>query len=181
MKKIFCVVLALIVALGCMFALTACGKEEKESGGEKIPQIPEGYTKYQNDAISFGYPENWTVKDGSVTILSDASGVGNNITVVSSEDDGTYKDMTMEKFDSIVKPTYEAMGMTISDASLENFTVKGASVLKITYTVTATGVTLKQTQFIVSIEGKVHAITVTESTPDANLVSTVQETLYLVK
>ena len=178
MKKNFCVVLALIVALGCVFGLTACGKDDS---GEKKPEIPEGYKKYQNEAISFGYPEEWSTQEGSVTILSDASGEGNNITVVSGEDDGTYKDMTIEKFNTTVKPAYEVMGMSVSDVSLETVTVNGLSVLKIAYTVSAAEISLGQTQFIVSIEGKVHAITVTESTPDAKLVSTVLETLRLVK
>ena len=177
MKKVCSVALALLLVLSCVFTLCACGKDD----GTKKPEIPEGYKKYQNEAISFGYPENWKVQEGGVTILSDASGEGNNITVVSGEDDGTYQDMTMEKFNTTVKPAYEVMGMAVSDVSLETVTTNGLSVLKIAYTVSAAEVSLGQTQYIVMAEGKMHAITVTESTPDEKLVNTVLETLRLVK
>lgn len=181
MKKAISIILAMMLALGCVFAMTACGNQGDGGEENKTPVIPKGYKKFTLQDISFAYPEGWDEQSGSVTILADASGAGNNITVVYGDDDGTYDNMTMDKFNTTIKPAYEALGLAISDVSLETVKTNGLSVLSISYTASASGTSMSQTQYVVTIEGKLYAITITQATPDAKLVSTVLDTLCLTK
>ena len=180
MKKALCTLLALVMVLGCAFALAACSKDE---GGKenKTPAIPAGYQKFTIEDIAFAYPEGWQKQDGSVTMLVNASGQGNNITVVYTAKDSTFDNMTVEKFNTDIKPSYEAAGLSVSNASVETVKSNGLSVLKISYTAVVSGVSMEQTQYVVNVGSKTYAITVTEVTPDATLVSTVLDTLHKAK
>ena len=86
MKRILCALLVLVLIV---MGVTACGEQstppetdQQTEAPETEASLPDGYTKYDNGAVSFAYPADWIEQDGSTVILVNASGVGNNITVV---------------------------------------------------------------------------------------------------
>ncbi len=166
---------ALALALVCVCALVACG------GKVKAPEIPDGYQKYDNGALSFAYPADWSANSGSVVTLTNPSGAGNNITVVYEAKTDMYDDLTAESFGTMMQPTYEAMGMKISDVKVEKKTANGLDVVQITYNAKLAGVSLSQTAFITTVGDSTYSVTVTEMTEDDELVKTVFETLYAGK
>lgn len=173
MRKISCIALAALLVLGSMLALASCGA--------KAPEIPEGYQVYENQGLSFAYPEDWTKTDGSTVILINPTGIGNNITVVYEGKTDMYAEMTAESFDELMRPTYEAMGMTLSNVTVNQKTSNGLDVTEINYTAKVMGVTMEQTAFITTIGDRTYTVTVTETTQDDTLVSNVFNTLYEVK
>ncbi len=173
MKKILCIALATLLVLGSMLALAACGA--------KAPEIPEGYQVYEYDALSFAYPEDWNKTDGSTAILTNPTGVGNNITVVYEAKTDLFETMTVESFNELFKPTFEAMGMSVSNVTINQKTSNGLDVTEINYTATMVGMTMEQTLFVVTIGDRTYTVTVTEATQDDTLVSNVFKTLYEVK
>ena len=175
MKKISLVMAVLLLIASCVFTLAACDKTAK------TPEIPEGYQAYSNDVLSFAYPEGWSANSGSVVTLMDPNGNGNNITVVYEAKTDLYDDMTVESFNSMMKPTYEAMGMTVSNVAIEKRTTNGLNVVQLSYDAKVAGQSLSQTVFITTIGDSTYSITVTEMTPDAELVDNVFNTLYALK
>ena len=194
MKRFLCLSLALIMML-CSFALVACDdKDDKapiDSGEDNNdnnntddkkdePTIPEGYKLYDNGNISFAYPDDWTITDGSTVLIT--AGAGNNITVVYEAKTNMYEDMTMDDFNEMFVPAYEAMGMTVSNASVNSTTNDNdVKITKISYKATASGVTMKQTLYITTAGQRTYTVTVTETTNDATLVKNVFDTLTIVK
>lgn len=173
MKKILCITLATLLVLGSMLAFSACGA--------KAPEIPEGYQVYEDGSLSFAYPEDWTKNSGSTVILMNPAGVGNNITVVYEAKTDVYEKMTVESFNTDMKPAYEAMGMTVSNVSITNQETNGLDVVELSYTAKMMGVSMEQTAFITTIGDRTYTVTVTETTQDDTLVSNVFNTLYKAK
>ena len=173
MKKISCIALAVLLMLGSMLAFSSCNA--------KTPEIPEGYQVYENGGLSFAYPENWTKTDGSTVILINPTGIGNNITVVYEGKTDMYAEMTAESFNELLKPTYEAMGMTLSNVTVNQKTSNGLDVTEINYTAKVMDTTMEQTAFIATIGDRTYTVTITETTQDDTLVSNVFNTLYEVK
>ena len=98
MKRLLTCLLALILVLTCVFAMTACGEKEdpkKESEAEDTSSVgsaesaesaestPEaykpakGYKLYSKSGISFAYPENWEIEDD---VIIDENGNNINMT-----------------------------------------------------------------------------------------------------
>ncbi len=175
MKKLSCVMAAILLIVGCMAVLSGCQL------GAKAPEIPEGYQVYKNDDLSFAYPDDWKSNSGSVVMLINPTGIGNNITVVYEAKTDGYDDLTVESFNTMMKPSYEAMGMTISNVAVEKKTTNGLKVVQITYNAKMAGQSMTQTAFIFNAGKSTYTVTVTEVTPDAELVKTVFETLYTGK
>ncbi len=176
MKKLLSLTMTVIMVCMAVFAFASCGKD--------ATPIPEGYVKYDNGDIYFGYPEDWRKSSGSVVTLTNSSGTGNNITVVNEEKTEEQKSYDLDFFNENMKPAYELMGMKISNAAVEQTTNEnGIEITKITYTVTvkSNGTKMDQTQFIANGSDYTYIITVTEVTQDDILVSNVFETLNLSK
>lgn len=139
--------------------------------------VPTGYTVFENDTLSFAYPKGWAKQDGSVVILQDAA-TRNNITVVSESKNAFYDTMTIQDFETQMKPAYEAMGMTVDNVKLERKeNAQGLKVLVMSFDNTTQGVSMKQTQYVTTIGAYSYTVTVTEVTADAELVQTVFDTL----
>lgn len=171
MKRLFCSILALLLI--CL-AITACG-------GTKGTPIPDGYQLYDNGAIAFAYPGDWTITDGSTVILVNPSGVGNNITVVYEAKNDFYKTMGVSDFETQLQPVFEQMGMVISNVSVEQTeNQSGLAITKISYSNTVSGVQMQQTMYIITAGDKTYTVTVTETTPDAELVENVFNTLKAI-
>lgn len=186
MKKLLCMLLILTMIL--MGTLAVCSCEEKSDDtneaskskshkGEAV--IPEGYIAYKNDDLSFAYPSDWTKNDGSVTMLMNSTGAGNNITVVYEAKTDLYEKSTEEELKAIFAQAMNAYGFSVSDFKLSqtknDFVDK---ITKMTCTTTSTNTTtMRQTMFVVTVGNRTYTITVTESTADQELVDTVFNTL----
>lgn len=173
MKKISSIALAALLVLGSMLAFASCKAN--------APEIPEGYQVYENGDLSFAYPENWTKDDSSTVLLMNPTGIGNNITVVYEGKTDMYAEMTVETFDELLRPAFEAMGMTLSNVTVKQKTSNGLDVTEINYTAKFMGTTMEQTGFIVTVGDRTYTVTVTETTQDDTLVSNVFNTLYAGK
>lgn len=148
-----------------------------EAETQSTVTAPAGYTLFENDALSFAYPKGWAKQDGSVVILQDAV-TGNNITVVSESKNAFYDTMTLEDFETQMKPAYEAMGMTVDNVKLERKeNAQGLKVLVMSFDNTTQGVSMKQTQYVTTIGAYSYTVTVTEVAEDAELAQTVFDTL----
>ncbi|MBO7161435.1 MAG: hypothetical protein J6W15_01350 [Clostridia bacterium] len=177
MKKITALLLVLVFAL-CL-PLASC-VHTLENPQPQTPVIPKGYLEYNNEKISFAYPEGWVVNDGSVVIIVNESGVGNNITVSYEQFSDMYSTMTAETFNTTLKPMFAAAGLSVSNATVEQVENDvSTKITKITYTAAANGVTMKQTMFICAAGDRNYIVTVTETTGDPQLVNTVFDTLYV--
>jgi len=162
-------------------ATEAATKAETDAATEAETQptvsAPAGYTLFENDALSFAYPKGWAKQDGSVVILQDAA-TSNNITVVSESKNAFYDTMTIQDFETQMKPVYEAMGMTVDNVKLERKeNAQGLKVLVMSFDNTTQGVSMKQTQYVTTIGAYSYTVTVTEVAADAEMVQTVFDTL----
>ncbi len=193
MKKILCALLALLLLIGCTFTFASCNtpndqkpndtqqgeneddKKQEEGEDQKDIVIPEDYVVYDDGKISFAYPKNWTKQNGSVVILTGTN--GNNITVVYEPKTDIYDNMTLESFNSMFKPAYESMGLTISNVKIQKTKTNGLNIVQISHNTKNATATMKQTQYVTTLGDRTYTITVTEVASDAKLVSTVLETL----
>ena len=144
--------------------------------------IPDGYQLFSDGYIAFVYPETWSRNDGSVTILSADN--GNNITITYEAKTDYYEDMSLTKFNSELKPTYEAMGMSISDISVRHDTNRNdVRTVELSYTVTVNEVSMEQTAFILTSGDRTYSINVTETVVSVNnaLVNNVDKSLMILK
>ncbi len=175
MKRIASLLTAGIMLLCCILAFSAC-----ETPKEAV--IPEGYQVYSNDDISFAYPEEWTKTDGSTVILMNESGVGNNITVVYEAKSSFYSTMDVEDFNTSMKPSLEAVGMTVTNVVVtQTENDLDVSITKISYNASMNGVSMSQTIFITTAGSRTYSVTVTETTSASELVKNVFETLSVIK
>jgi hypothetical protein len=186
MKRFFCLALTLLVSL-CI--LCSCGAPAAGTTGTSattvattvpVPVIPEGYTKYSNGDMSFAYPSDWVKTDGSIVILSDKTN-SNNITVAYEAKTDMYDTFTVADFNSMIKPAYEAMGMSVSNVKIEHKTVNGEKINVFSFTNVTSGRTMTQTQYIFNAGTRTYVVTVTETTRDTTLVKTVIDTIKILK
>ena len=171
MKKIVSLLLALTLTIGLVCSLSSC------SGGN-APELPDGCKRYENGYLSFAYPEDWSKQTGSVDMLVNPTGVGNNITVAYESKTNAYDNLTVESFNSTMKPAYESMGMSVSNVSISKGTTNNVDYVKLSYNARMSGVSMKQTAIITTIGNRTFSITITEVNSDAKLISTVIDTLY---
>ena len=169
MKKSLSILLALLMIL----CLIACGAQTAES-----TKTPDGYTIYENNAISFAYPEDWTVTDGSTVTITGPN--GNNITVVYEDKTDMYENMTTESYKSELVPVYESMGLAIENPNVKQTQHNDMKLTIFTHTMITSSKCVNQTQYITTIGDKTHIVTVTEVVEDDTLVENVLQTLCKV-
>ena len=194
MKRIFCTLLALVLCFGALIALSACNGGNTDDGGDVTttddngkdditsPEAPAGNKLYSNDDFSFAYPEDWILKTGSVPIIADSDGSGNNITVAYEPKTTIYKEMTMSSFSDLFKPALEAMGLTVSNVSISQVkNSHGVEITKMTYNAANAAATMKQTIYCFDAGSSTYSVTVTEMVEDYAVVQTVFNTIYVLK
>ena len=182
MKRYLCLLLAMVILL-LSLSLAACDKASTADEDKKDEiTVPDGYTLYDDGKISFAYPEDWEESDGSVAMLMNPTGAGNNITIVYEAKTDMYEKMTLASFNENMKPSYEAMGMTLSNIKVEQTeNDAGTKITKLSYNATMSGVSMKQTAYVTTVGSRTYSVTVTETTSDATLVKNVFNTLVAVK
>ncbi len=187
MKKLLSLSLALVLLLSLVACPAPAPGEtptgcEGGGGNAKPITLPAGCQWFDNGAIRFAYPSDWQKQDGSVVMLADASGAGNNITVVSEPKSDIYVNMDAEEF----KSTLGAMMEEMFDAPLTDVSVTqtanthGTAMTKITYAVEMMGVSMRQTLLVVAAGDLNYSVTVTETTSAPTLVQNAFDTMTLV-
>ena len=142
------------------------------------PEIPYGYTLFENHDLSFAYPETWECQKGSISIMMNTS--GRNITVAYEAKTDLYDDLTEEAFNDMMSPTFSLMGITMSNTQVfEKTTTNNAEVVKITYKIYSQGSTMYQTLYITHTEEYTYTITITEHTSSTTLADVVYDTLFI--
>ncbi|MBE6593946.1 MAG: hypothetical protein E7642_08185 [Ruminococcaceae bacterium] len=175
MKRLLATILALVFVCTGILALSSC------SAPEPAP-VPEGYKEYNNGDISFSYPEAWITTDGSVVTITESAAGGNNVTVAYEAQNDDYKTMTKEKYEELVKPSLDTMGMAVSNVVIDqtsNEYIK--EITKITQTISVSGVSMSQTLYMFDSNDRTYTVTVTEVKKDATLVKNVFDTLVALK
>jgi len=187
MKKLLCTLLALVMVIGSMFVLVACGdsddsKKKNDDDEKNETVIPEGYIEYNNGKISFAYPENWKKTPGSVDTLVNESGVGNNITVSYEEGSDIYSEMDIASFNKTLKPIFESFGMTVTNASVEQLkNGNNVKVTKIKYDAKVATTSMTQTMLVVAVDDLNYIVTVTETEAQPELAQNAYNTLKIVE
>ena len=154
---------------------------ESTSKETTAPAIPDGYQAYNDGYIYFVYPGTWSKNSGSVVTLGKAN-ESNNITVVYEDKTDYYEKMTTAIFKSEMKPVYESMGMTLSGEKVEQTTNNsGTKITKVSYTAIVNGVSMQQTAYALTVGNRTYTVTVTEVTPDTELVNNVFNSLAKLK
>ena len=179
MKKIALALAVLLLLTLPLAVMTSCGSDDADTPKEIIEaEIPAGYVAYENGDIRFAYPESYTKQDGSTVLLIDST-TGNNITVVYENKTDYYDKMTLEKYEEEMIPQFEAMGMTITNPSLEhlNNPTTGAAITKVTHRAVYSGASMKQTMLVLTAGQKTYTVTVTEVVGDGNMLNAVINTL----
>lgn len=202
MRKILTAVVALSLLVGGAIAFTACdgGNDQEsatasesvayenssESSSVEVSEnsttenvIPEGYQLYSNGYVAFAYPLGWGKTDGSVVILNSATST-NNITVSYEPKSDIYLTMTTESFATDLKPILEEVGMKITNESVTQKSKGDLAITEISYTATIETISMDQTQFCVQAGEYCYFVTITEVTPDQELIDTVYNTLKVL-
>lgn len=192
MKKLLCLLLAVTMLMGSLFVLSACDEKDKDKDDDKSTeapgnssfQMPEGYVIYENDDISFAYPEGWQKSEmGMMVMLVDMT-TGNNITLVYQEKSDIYTTMDVAGFNQLLKPSYESAGMAVSDVKVSQVKNSGNfSVTKISYKATQGGNNFNQLMVVIQSGEYDYIVTVTEgiTTPADGLLDTVFNSLKAKK
>lgn len=164
--------LTLLLAVGILFILAACG------GGEKQPKAPEGYQLYTGEGITFAYPNGWTTTtQGVVVLLMNSLDSSTNITVASEAKSDLYSKMDEASFNTTLKPTLEQAGMAVADVRISQVKNDFTKATKIAFRATMQNINLSQTMYILPSGNLNYVVTVTQLTADDALTDAVFSTL----
>lgn len=185
MKKAISIVLAMMLALGCAFMLTACGKDDSM----KKPEIPEGYKEFKNEHLSFAYPQKYKEFDmgSNVTKLAKGRslktrievkkepGASDNSHTSSYVDPSEEKQNGMPLFSKIINSDRETVttnGLKVQKYSYEKMSFyQGDSFFQKEYYV----------QYTTTIRGQMYTITIWQEKVDDTIPSVVLDTLCAIK
>lgn len=181
MKKFLSLLLVLSLTLGIALSLVGCPTPTPTPSPDELitpATLPTGYQWYDNGAIRFAYPSDWAKQDGSVTMLINGTGIGNNITVAYEPKSDIYAEMDVASFTATLAPLFESMGATVSNPSVEQTeNASGQKMTRIGYTLTMNGSTMHQTMLILPANNLNYVVTVTETGADTTLRTNVFNTM----
>ena len=192
MKRLICTLLALILCMAALVSMSACNGNGNDNnttadgndGATEVtsPEPPAGNKLYENDDLSFAYPETWVTTAGSVPVISDSNNSGNNITVAYEPKTTVYKGMTMDIFNELFKPAFEAMGLTLSNITISQVeNANGVAITKLTYNAANAVTTMKQTIYCFDAGSYTYSVTVTEMVEAYDVVQNVFNTIYVLR
>ena len=151
------------------------------TSSETTATAPNGYKLFSDGYISFAYPENWSKTEGSVTLIQDNS-TGNNITVAYEAKTDYYEDLTVTKFNSELKPVYEAMGVSISGTSVKHKTNSNdVKITRLSFTTVAAGKSMKQTALIFTVADRTYSVTITEAVSNTAVINTAFDSITALR
>ncbi len=162
-------------------AATTESTTESTTASTTGSSVPSGYKLFSNDDISFAYPSTWEKDEEDGMALLQGTQNTNNITVVSEDATDIYDDMTAQSFEEEYAPIYELMGMTLTNVKVSHKTTNGLDVIVISYDAEISGVTMKQTQYVITVGEYTYTVSITETVADPALAENVFNTLKEVK
>ncbi len=179
MKRLLTCLLALVLVLTCLFAMTACGEKEEPkkeseaedtSSAESAESTPEayktakGYKLYSKSGISFAYPENWEIED-DVIIDENGNNINMTYSAASKADAEVFRTLSNDTFMELMGNIYEAMGMSVSNHNVKTVTnASGVEVISCEFSLSIEDIEMNMCQFIILGEKKHYTITITEMT-----------------
>ena len=179
MKRLLTCLLAFVLVLTCLFAMTACGEKEEPkkeseaedtSSAESAESTPEaykpakGYKLYSKSGISFAYPENWEIED-DVIIDENGNNINMTYSAASKADAEVFRTLSNDTFMELMGNLYEAMGMSVSNHNVKTVTnASGVEVISCEFSLSIEDIEMNMCQFIILGEKKHYTITITEMT-----------------
>ena len=167
MKMLMIITMMVILAV----SLTGCGNTNEKDNLEElavytVDEDMTGYTKCTDvEGIEFYYPSNYTVqKSGGNTAYMDPEIVGANLNVVSADFPSAY---TFESYVDASIAGIKAQMSISGDINKEYINLNGRKAVKLDYTATQSGYTMKCTQVLVVKEKKAYALTIVSLEKDA--------------
>ncbi len=167
MKMLMLIAIMVIVAV----TLTGCGNSNEKDNleGLAVYTVDEdltGYTKCDEiEGIEFYYPSNYTsIGKAGQPAYMDPEIVGANVNMVSADFPSTYS------FENYVDASIAGIKgqMTISgDINKEYINLNGRKAVKLDYTATQSGYSMKCTQVLVVKDKKAYALTIVSLAKDA--------------
>lgn len=113
---------------------------------------------FQGDGFTLKIPDGWkTMNQSGVSMLvpNNYPEVSDNISIVKTDKDGNFSAYTKEMFESTYKTLFEDLNIT----AFEKTTVNGYNAYHVVYSLTASGISMKQEQYL--IDGKNGTLTLT--------------------
>ena len=92
-----------------------------------------------------------------------------------------YGEASDSELEKLMKDSISATGMSISNFKRTKTKNDYSDIIKLTYTLSASGVSMKQTQMIATVGDRTYVVTVTETTADQTLVDNVFNTFVVLK
>ncbi len=196
-KKLLALVAAATLLCG-LFSIAACNDKKDDAQSESTPgtsqpsestpgtsevPTPEGYVVYASDYISFAYPKTWEKTDaGTMVTFSESNLGGSNIIVTYMPKSEIFETLTLESFETTIKPELEDAQMTLSDIKIEHRSKGSQKITVVSYKATMMQVvSMTQTMIVTNSGDKTCQIVVTEMKPVEGLVNNVYNTLKTLK
>jgi hypothetical protein len=133
--------------------------------------------------ITFKVIKSWTKTEYACLTMFINEATGNNINCQITAKTSEFNNITAKEFEDMMKPTFEASNIAVSDIVVEKVTnANGINVVKFAYvakTTTEEGVevTMRQALCAATVGNSTYVITVTEVTPEAAIIRLVVETM----
>ena len=185
MKKLLCLLLAVTMLMGSLFILSACDEKDKdkdkdEESSVEPPAVPANYTLFENDYIYFVYPSAWEKREMSGIPVFLEAATGNNITVAYEPKSDVYSTMDLDGYNTILKPTFQAQGMTVSNVKISQVkNSAGFEITKIEHKAVMSGQTMNQVLFVIPAGNYNYVVSITQGVgkETSGLVNSVFESL----
>jgi uncharacterized protein YgiM (DUF1202 family) len=150
-------------------------------GDENNDTVTEGYALYNDNFVSFEYPESW--ENLTSEQMKWNPNTGDNVNIVYTDytpDCDIYFSLTNEIFAEVFVPSFAATGNVVSDYNV-TLDKKGDNNVSITsFKNVANGTTMYQTQIVtVASSGQLCVITVTEVSADTNIAEALYASLNI--
>ena len=113
---------------------------------------------FQGDGFTMKIPDGWkTMNQSGVSMLvpNNYPEVSDNISIVKTDKDANFSAYTKEMFESTYKTLFEDLNIT----AFEKTTINGYNAYHVVYSLTASGISMKQEQYL--IDGKNGTLTLT--------------------
>ena len=199
MKKFSLTLFLIIVLLVVGITLVSCYSENNQNQNETTTDdneqnnnlndnntaIPEGYSTFSNEELSFAYPADWEKIDGSITYFISLDSSGNNINILFQEPIDDLSIITSDSYKNTIIQTFEAAGWEASQFQSELLTNQNnVAIAKTSCTITMGAKSARSIQFTFNTETKSYVITLTQfevAEDTENLEEIIYDSIKLLK
>ena len=174
MKRLISYLMVIALLIGCVGMLTACGSKSDAY------VLPEGYTMYTDEYITFAYPAHWTTTSSSVAMLQNTENT-NNITIAYEAATDLYSNLTAEAFIADLQPSLESVGMQVSDVSVTQLIRGDTDMTEIRFNVVLMDVSMTQTLYALTVSDRTYIVTTTEVVSEPAIAENIYASLRAVE